>query len=67
MTLSLFSFFALSFKIHHCIQVSDCSLTVFEGYYTALDLSTTDSTGIVSENLDEASEAVEDEGTGNKS
>ena len=37
-----------------------------EEYYNPLDLSTTDSTGLISENLDEASEEVDDENTGNK-
>ena len=37
-----------------------------EEYYNPLDLSTTDSTGLISENLDEASEEVDDEDTGNK-
>ena len=47
-------------------QIPDCSLTMKEEYYNPLDLSTTDNTGLISENLDEASEEVDDENTGNK-
>ena len=47
-------------------QIPDCSITVTEDFYTSLDLSSTDSTGLISENLDEASEIVDDEDSGNE-
>ena len=43
--------------------MSDCSLEFSCGAYTALDTSIVDLDGPISENLDEATEEVDDEGT----